>query len=243
MSTSLRGAHRWWTGLLVATTLAAASAMAVPVAHGIPDCDGDDPPPICDREPESEPRTRTEKSRPQATVAPADVPPPLGPAPSSCVFGGSAGDAPGKTQSLDGLMPEPPHPGEDSYVVAFYMLPHGAPEGKPEDALKMEVEDGAKYNLRRDEVEVGLASRVDWAKEIVAWDLCEGRVSSVYQENDNRAPRWMRLSWGWRQADTLVFRKPKVLGIWSDMYNLDFKQFWNVFGGKSVTFIWAWDGS
>jgi hypothetical protein len=42
-------------------------------------------------------------------------------------------------------------------------------------------------------------------------------------------------------ADTIVFRKPKLFGIWWDVCRFPNDQFWRVFGGKVATFTWFRD--
>ncbi len=151
---------------------------------------------------------------------------------SSCIC---AGGIPGETISLDGINPLPqPSPGRNDIITAVFFPKSG-------DALRMVVEDGAQFGLDRNQMLIGLASSVDWAKEIMAWSICRERLSSVYQGRANSTPNWMLISNGCFQADTIVFRKPMFLGIWVDVANFDLVQFWNVLGGKKVTFTWVVD--
>jgi hypothetical protein len=114
-----------------------------------------------------------------------------------------------------------------------------------EDVLRIDVVDDATQNLSRDEMIVGLAieSPVQWDKEIAAWNVCShSTVARVTQTAKATAPATMRIRRGVGQTDAIVFRKPKLLGVWTDMFHLDTAEpFWNLFGGKVVTFTWVRD--
>jgi hypothetical protein len=97
------------------------------------------------------------------------------------------------------------------------------------------------------EMWVGLrtGNTVNWAKEIEAWNEHPPgrRITSVYAEGYNSPVSWMRIINGHctEHTHTLVFRKPRFLGHWVDMYNFDRLEFWNKFGGKSIRFTWIKD--
>lgn len=149
-----------------------------------------------------------------------------------CMASTNDGALPGGKQSLDELVANPPDPTR-TWVMAWYW----PPGENADDTFKIEIETAP--GLTKDEVIVGLATRVDWAKEIVAWNACTGAVSRLHQAINGALPVEMRV----RRIDahTLVFRKPKLFGVWTDIIHLNTEQFWNVFGGKKVTFTWMRD--
>jgi hypothetical protein len=103
----------------------------------------------------------------------------------------------------------------------------------------MKVEDGARFNLNSDQIMIGLTSSTEWAKEIQAWQYCLCGVATVHQDSANSNPVWMLATSD--QVATIVFRKPKFLGIWTDMYHFEPEQFWRLLGGKVLTFDWKCD--
>jgi hypothetical protein len=90
---------------------------------------------------------------------------------------------------------------------------------------------------------VGLANSTELAKEIWSFNLCSGRLSSIYQEGANSTPRTMLLSRAScrEDADTIVFRKPGSFGIWHDVGHWPDAYFWSAFGGTVATFTWTVD--
>jgi hypothetical protein len=96
---------------------------------------------------------------------------------------------------------------------------------------------------RPDQVLIRLANATDWAKEIWAFNLCSGRLGSVFQEDPNSTPRSMLLSRASCRegADSIVFRKPGFFGIWHDVGHFDSGSFWSTFGGTVATFTWTVD--
>jgi hypothetical protein len=137
-----------------------------------------------------------------------------------------AAGIPGSTLSLAGLNPLPQ--GNLLLSVRF----------STGDLLRLLVEPGAPFGIGANQTQVGLASSVSWAKEIVAWNLCRGRLSSVFQATTNSTPTFMLLQRGCDGADTIIFRKPGFLGIWYDIGHFDDRLFWTVFGGRRLTFTW-----
>jgi hypothetical protein len=109
------------------------------------------------------------------------------------------------------------------------------------DVLVARVESGAPYGVKADEMEVGLTTRVEWAKEIQAWSICRGAIASVKQERRNSTPAYMKLKNECRGADTILFNKPGWFGKWWTVSHLDPSQFWKLFGGMRLTFDWRFD--
>jgi hypothetical protein len=147
---------------------------------------------------------------------------------------------PGDTQDLSGLNPLPPPPTGQNFITIAVLLFHPV-YGSVSDWLRLKVEDGAPFGLGASDMLVGLASEVDWAKEIVSWNLCRGRLASVYQAQASASPNFMQLKRGCDGADTILFKKPTFLGLWGTVGNFDFQLFWTVFGGKRLTFTWVFD--
>jgi hypothetical protein len=147
---------------------------------------------------------------------------------------------PGLTQSLSSLNPLPaPLPGQNFILIAVGLFFPWPPIIS--DVLRLVVEPGAPFGIGPSEMLVSLASEVGWAKEIIAWNLCRGRLASVFQGGANSTPSFMRLQRGCDGTDTIVFRKPGFLGIWDNIANFDFALFWTVFGGRRLTFTWIGD--
>jgi hypothetical protein len=149
-----------------------------------------------------------------------------------------AGDIPGISQSLAEVDPLPA-PVAGKIVIALFL--NILPPWIDSNVLRMVIEDGAPFNLNPTQMLVGLATAVDWAKEITAWSICHGKLSTVYSEHFNGTPTFMLLSKGCAGADTILFSKQKAFGIWGTPYNLDPPRFWKLLGGKRVTFTWIAD--
>lgn len=85
-------------------------------------------------------------------------------------------------------------------------------DSAPFNYARLIIEDGTRHDppVPSGQVLVGLANQTDWAKEIWTFNLCSGRLGSVYQEGTNPTARTMLLSRpsGREGADTIVFRKP-----------------------------------
>jgi hypothetical protein len=134
---------------------------------------------------------------------------------------------PGTYNSLLPLIPFPPYPPGRDYVIIACNL-----AGLPWfNALYLRVEPSW---VGPERMEVGLASEVEWHREIRAWHLCNETVASVQQPRPSNSPRVMILSKGCYGPHTLVFSD----GFWNFSY-LDDSQFWSVFGGKRLTFYWV----
>jgi hypothetical protein len=120
-------------------------------------------------------------------------------------------------------------------------LPHVYALGFYEDILRMRVEED--QSLTGCQMQVGLASQVSWAKEIVGWHMCNGQVSSVGTSDSNTGPNFLLLTRpeGYNGVHTLLFKKAKVFAVMTGMYILDIKTFWPFLGGKKVTFTWISD--
>jgi hypothetical protein len=120
-------------------------------------------------------------------------------------------------------------------------LPHEYNYVYSEDIIRIRVEEDP--SLSGCQMQVGLASEVNWEKEIVGWHLCNGQVSSVTTKDANKGPNYMLLDKAVCDvgAATIILRKAKFLGFMTSMYLLDLKTIWPYFGGKKVTFTWAQD--
>jgi hypothetical protein len=85
-----------------------------------------------------------------------------------------------------------------------------------------------------------LASAVDWAKQIVAWTICPPHHHQYVRRDGKGIPVWMTVTRA-DNIDMLVFRKPKVFGIWFDIFYFDMNEFIDVFGGRFNRFTWQMD--
>jgi hypothetical protein len=45
----------------------------------------------------------------------------------------------------------------------------------------------------------------------------------------------------WEGADTIVFPKPGFWGVWHDIAHMPPEEFWPVFGGTKINFVWITD--
>jgi hypothetical protein len=151
------------------------------------------------------------------------------------------GNMPGTTISLSGIPTTFPA-GQNSLTIGVPLQIQNfwgtVPSG---DFLKLVLEPGAAFSLDADQMLVGLASDVGWAKKVYAYNFCLGELSSVFQAGPNPVPNFMLLMKGCGGADTIVFAKPQAFGIWADVSNLEPSQFWSVLGGKRLTFTWVGD--
>ena len=84
-------------------------------------------------------------------------------------------------------------------------------------------------------------------KDLSFWNGCvPGEVAKLHESGASGAPVTLLIQ---RPAsndrlhgvDTVVFRKPGFLGIWSDVAHLDPDTFWALAGGRTVTFSWVRD--
>jgi len=146
---------------------------------------------------------------------------------------------PGWTENLSGLNPLPAPPTGQNFITVAVVF--AGVYGIITDTLELKVEDGVPFGLGPSDMLVGLASKVDWAKEIVSWNLCRGRLASVFQAQASGSPNFMQLERGCNGADTILFNKPEYFGVWDTIANFDFQLFWTVFGGKRLTFTWVTD--
>ncbi|PYV71259.1 MAG: hypothetical protein DMG96_29150 [Acidobacteria bacterium] len=148
---------------------------------------------------------------------------------------------PGTTLALDGV-PRTPPPGSTSINMAIELaVDNFWGRMLSGDLLKLVIEPGAAFGIAPDQMQVGLASAVSWAKEIYAYNLCMGKLASVHQDEPNATPSFMLLMKECGGADTIVFAKPEFTGVWADVSNFEPTQFWPTFGGKRLTFTWLAD--
>jgi len=149
---------------------------------------------------------------------------------------------PGTTQSLKGFNPLPPPPtGKNFVTIGILLFVNTGTGPRLSDVLSLRVEPGAPFGIGAGQMQVGLASAVNWAKEIYAWNLCRGQLATLHQPGPSAIPIFMTLTRGCDGDDTIVFRKPQFAGIWGDVANFDFTLFWTVFDGQRLTFTWVAD--
>ena len=132
----------------------------------------------------------------------------------------------------------PPPDGSNDYVIAMWI--------DNWNVLQLKVFNGATSDppVPKNQVDVGLKAVTDWPKEIWANNLCFGRASAVFHPgNSQTAMNRLRLDEPvcWEGIDTIVFRKPGFWGVWHDIAHLAPQQFWRVFGGTKINFIWITD--
>lgn len=89
-----------------------------------------------------------------------------------------------------------------------------------------------------------LGGSVTWSKRVWSWSASAGMMQEV--QVDYQYPQWycMNLTNDVTSpyyADTIVFEKPKFLGVWTPMYNLEIARFWKLFTGKRLLFTWLAD--
>jgi hypothetical protein len=133
-----------------------------------------------------------------------------------------------------------PPPGPNPYWLAAVFL-----DVEGWNAVALQVWNGATNNppVPKNQVLVGLANKTDWPKEIWADNLCSGRIASVYHEQRNPTFRRMLLDAPdcYDGADTIVFRKPGLFGIWHEVSHFEPNDFWKAFGGTRCDFAWVKD--
>ena len=136
--------------------------------------------------------------------------------------------------SLRDLLSEP-HPELDPNLpMSILVLP---PSG---DVLIMEIFPWPAPVLSSDRVEVGLGSAVDWAKQIVGWTVCPPHHHQYVRTDGKSNVAYMNVSRG-DDLTALVFRKPRVFGIWFDIFYFDALEFIDVLGGRYAGFTWYRD--
>lgn len=120
---------------------------------------------------------------------------------------------------------------------------HGYP--MKEDTFNIQVENGGRLNLSSNEIEIVLKNvpSIDWKKEIVAFNACTGRGTTIATQGSNNGPVRMRITRNGTScsADTVILRKEKAFQGMVDMYHLDPARFWRLWAGKIVTFTWVQD--
>jgi hypothetical protein len=147
---------------------------------------------------------------------------------------------PGTMVDLSGNNPLPAPPQGQTTITMAVILTVNTIFGKEfSDALRLVVDFAS--GLPSNQMLVGLASEVNWAKEIYAWNMCFGTLASVHQSGKNSNASFMLLKDECGGAETIVFTKPQTLGVWADVANFQPSLFWTVFGGKKLTFTWIVD--
>jgi hypothetical protein len=141
----------------------------------------------------------------------------------------------------DGVWTPPPFPvaGEDFWVIAVAL------DSAPWNYARLVLRNGATFDppVPKNQMLIGLGNATEWAKEIWSFNLCSGRLGSVYHDGHNLTPRRMLLSAPncHEGADTVVFRKPGFFGIWHDVGHFPPELFWQAFGGTVADFTWVFD--
>ena len=153
-----------------------------------------------------------------------------------CAVGGTGDVLPGARYGLDEVLdfmannpPYPEDPPKWRFLYRFW-----------NDWIIFEVP--SAITLPPSETEIGLSNRTDWDKEITAWTYCKNRTVTIHQNANVEEPILMRLRAAEcysGEANTIIFRKQKFIGIWTDMYHWDDNRFWELHGGRRITYFWA----
>src|SRR5215510_7367111 len=140
--------------------------------------------------------------------------------------------------------PAPAYPLFDWRLVNDGELPQSYAYAMKEDAIQIDVEDGARLNLAPNQMFITLRSMVNSPKQIAAWGYSKGWTSFVSTSGANAGPTSMVIFKApCDGADTIVFRKARLFGVMTSMYQLDIASFWRLLGGKIVTITWISDNS
>jgi hypothetical protein len=135
-----------------------------------------------------------------------------------------------------------PYPLVDWRLVNDGELPQSYGYAMKEDGIQIDVEDGARLGLAPNQMLITLKSMVNSPKEIFAWGYSKGWTQFVSTSGANAGPNSMLIfKTPCDGADTIVFRKAKLFGIMTNMYQLDIPSFWRLLGGKIVTITWISD--
>ena len=150
---------------------------------------------------------------------------------------------PGTQQSLSRINPLPSPPaGRDFITIGIELMVNNiwGPTFSG-DTLLLRVDPGAAFGVSAGQMQVGLISAVSWAKEIYAYNFCSGRLPGGLSQSGPGSTSFMMLTRGCGGAQTIVFRKPQLGGVWADVGFLDPNLFWTVFDGRRLTFTWLTD--
>jgi hypothetical protein len=142
---------------------------------------------------------------------------------------------PGETRSFSSL----PLPTPTRYPFTIGM-------SSREDAIRMEIHDPAVYPVPPGEVVVSLQSdpAVRWEKRIRSYNICNIFTSTILATKDDNHGgfynqyRILKPNCA-NGTHTLVFAKAKFLGTMTNMYNIDYRQFWQAFSGKRLHIVWV----
>lgn len=122
-----------------------------------------------------------------------------------------------------------------------WKFPKNAAFFRHDDIIFFSWRDGP-FGTDQVELELVISDHTDWAKQLQAWNTCSNtRIATIEQTVKDGPPVTMRVRRGPGQTDLVVLRKPKFLGIWTDVYHLDPDTFWRFFGGKILTIDWKAD--
>jgi hypothetical protein len=146
------------------------------------------------------------------------------------------GSPPGEFISMASMDPLPPIPPGGSIKIAVLF--------QTGDALRMTVSDATSVGLHpTNQMEVGLASEVDWEKRIFFWSRCRRSGQSLRQNGKTEIPTVMVLEKGCASNETIAFwKKSGFLALSeTDVGYLEKDRFWKLLAGKRVIFTWVKD--
>jgi len=136
----------------------------------------------------------------------------------------------------------PDDPNSVLEVILHYTIPH---DYENYDLFYLDPHPQRLPELRPDEMIIGLRTDMEWPKELEAYNYCHGRQYAVYQDGPSGVAIEMRITkpggCGMGLTDTIVFRKPKFLGIWTSVGWINSSNFWAAAGGHRITFRWFAD--
>jgi hypothetical protein len=145
--------------------------------------------------------------------------------PCICIVGGGERPPGYYTVELNHPVPASPSP----YTFWYFA-------DNVEDAIQLVVEQNV---YGPDEIQVGLATETDWAKQLTAWHPCNTKIASTYAEGPGAEIRYMKLYRGCPYPDpAIIFRKPALFGVWIDLAFWIPGDLWAHFGGTRITVTW-----
>ena len=114
-----------------------------------------------------------------------------------------------------------------------------------EDVLTIDVHDPVLYPVPQGEIVVSLQSQtsVTWEKQIRSYNFCNILASPILvTKNANHGGFYNRYRITKPNCangtNTLVFAKAKLAGAMTNMYNIDHRQFWQLFSGRRIHIVW-----
>lgn len=156
---------------------------------------------------------------------------------SATIDGTCVATSPGEFVSMSelrDLLVHPPRDHDPNLPLNVVVCPASG------DVLLLEIFPVYSQPLPVESVAIGLASAVDWSKQIMGWTTCPPHQHDYVQTDGKSNAHWMGIS----QASALsaiVFRKPKAFGVWYDIFYLDAPEFLEILGGRYARFTWYRD--